>query len=156
MDLMRRAGCGDGQPLIWKSGAGGILTNHFTPGPALGTAWTHRYLVRRVHNEHLHCSGVGAGCCSQQRPAISCGVLWLVLLKIDMFQFSYKFPGGVKIFVINDSFRISGHRCGHGMWGVKTGDHRDMATLHIETPETLWLVIILITLNLLYIYCIVQ
>ena len=39
MDLMRRAGCGDGRPLIWKSGAGGILTNHFTLGPTLGTAW---------------------------------------------------------------------------------------------------------------------
>ena len=39
MDLMRRAGCGDGRPLVWKYGAGGILTNHFTLGPALGTAW---------------------------------------------------------------------------------------------------------------------
>ena len=49
-----------------------------------------------------------------------------------MFYFSpTNFPlprvwAGVRIFVINDSFRISSHRCGHGMSLESTGNQKNL------------------------------
>ena len=56
----------------------------------------------------------------------------ILMLKIDMFYFSpTNFPlprvwAGVRIFVINDSFRISSHRCGHGMSLESTGNQKNL------------------------------
>ena len=118
------------------------------PGPV-----ARHYLVTRDNNKHLAPRPAPAPCvmyCKMrgcvthlrhQRPRNSNGQSFvlhvmtltkILMLKIDMFYFSpTNFPlpwvwAGVRIFVINDSFRISSHRCGHGMSLESTGNQKNL------------------------------